>query len=71
MSDLVDLAKRMAKQSVADFDVVPDTELIICAGPPYCHLEGDVAVAAQNAGCVWCKRIHVGLFTVEEKPGTA
>jgi len=29
----------------------------VCQGPPRCTLEGDAAVAAQEAGCVWCKRI--------------
>jgi hypothetical protein len=31
----------------------------VCAGPPYCSLEGDDAVAAQIAGCVWCRRIAI------------
>ena len=31
----------------------------VCQGPPRCQLEGDEAVAAQQAGCVWCRRIIV------------
>jgi len=30
-----------------------------CAGPPACLLEGDVAIEAQKAGCIWCRRIYV------------
>ena len=36
-----------------DSDVV---ELIICQGPPRCDLDGDEAIKAQQAGCVWCRR---------------
>jgi hypothetical protein len=35
-------------------------EVIACAGPPACLLEGDDAVAAAQAGCQWCRRITVG-----------
>jgi len=31
--------------------------IIVCQGPPVCLLMGDEAVAAQKAGCIWCKRI--------------
>lgn len=31
----------------------------VCQGPPRCALEGDEAVAAQIAGCVWCTRITI------------
>lgn len=34
-------------------------EVIVCNGPPDCHLEGDDAVANQIAGCPLCKRIVV------------
>lgn len=33
--------------------------VIVCQGPPRCPLEGDEAVAAQEAGCIWCKRITI------------
>lgn len=29
----------------------------VCQGPPRCDLADDEAVAAQKAGCIWCKRI--------------
>lgn len=35
------------------------TVIHVCAGPPQCALEGDDAVAAQIAGCVWCRRITI------------
>lgn len=50
-----------------------DPLVIVCQGPPRCLLEGNDAVKAQEAGCVWCKRIIVhrdGTETVQE-PGTA
>ncbi len=34
-----------------------DPMVIVCQGPPVCALEGDEAMAAQQAGCVWCRRI--------------
>ena len=34
-------------------------EVIVCAGPPACDLQGDTAVEAQEAGCPRCKRIVV------------
>lgn len=40
----------------------PDDEdpvVVVCAGPPVCLLEGDAAMQAVLAGCVWCKRITV------------
>lgn len=27
----------------------------VCQGPPVCDLEDGAAVAAQVAGCVWCR----------------
>lgn len=50
-----------------------DPQVIVCQGPPRCALEGDDAVAEQEKGCVWCKRIIVhsnGTETVIE-PGLA
>jgi hypothetical protein len=35
------------------------TVIHVCAGPPACLLEGDDAVAAMQAGCVWCRRITI------------
>ena len=49
------------------------TRIIVCAGPPACLLQDDAAVDAQNAGCVWCKRIVIdgeGNETITE-PGHA
>ena len=34
-------------------------EVWICQGPPRCALEGDAAVAAQEAGCIWCDVITI------------
>ena len=50
-----------------------DPKVIVCAGPPACHLEDDEAVAAQIAGCVWCRRIriHEDGTETEEGPGHA
>lgn len=50
-----------------------DPQVIVCQGPPRCDLEGDEAVAAQMAGCPWCRRITLhddGSETVTE-PGHA
>lgn len=33
------------------------TTIFVCQGPPRCDLQGDEAVAAQEAGCPFCKRI--------------
>lgn len=35
------------------------TVIHICAGPPACELEDEVAVKAQQDGCVWCRRIII------------
>ena len=32
--------------------------VVVCQGPPRCMNEGDVAIAAAEAGCRWCRRIH-------------
>lgn len=47
--------------------------VIACQGPPRCDLEGDAAVEAQRADCVWCSRITLhgdGSETLVE-PATA
>ena len=47
-----------------------DPMVICCAGPPLCMLQGDEAVAAQQAGCELCKRIIVhsdGTETIVER----
>lgn len=33
--------------------------VIVCQGAPRCDLEDGEAVKAQEAGCIWCKRILV------------
>lgn len=30
--------------------------IVVCQGPPCCDKEGDEAVEAAKAGCVWCER---------------
>jgi hypothetical protein len=50
-----------------------DPVVIVCQGPPACRLEGDAAIEAQEAGCVWCRRITVhadGTETVTEPART-
>jgi len=39
-----------------DYDE-PDQTLIICQGPPVCHLSGDACLRSQLSGCVWCRRV--------------
>jgi hypothetical protein len=34
-------------------------EVIVCAGPPECDLEGDAAVQAAEAGCPKCRHLKV------------
>lgn len=49
------------------------TTIWVCQGEPGCDLEGDNAVAAQIAGCPYCKQIRLaddGTVTVIE-PGRA
>ncbi len=48
-------------------------EIIVCQGPPRCPLNGDDAVAAQKAGCVWCRRItvHSDHSETVKEPGNA
>lgn len=36
-----------------------DPEVIVCAGPPDCLLQGDEAVQNQIDGCPRCRRIVV------------
>lgn len=51
---------------------IPDEEpavVIVCAGPPHCAHEGDEAVAAQIAGCVWCRRIVIADDLSETETG--
>ena len=36
-----------------------ESEIIVCAGPPDCLLQGDEAVKAAVAGCPRCRRIIV------------
>lgn len=34
-------------------------KIIVCQGSPRCLLEDDEAVAAQQAGCIWCRIIYI------------
>jgi len=46
-----------------------DPQIIVCAGPPACILDGDDAVTAARRGCPLCTRITVhpdGSETVNE-----
>lgn len=46
-------------------------EIIVCAGPPLCELEGDEAVQAQQDGCPICRRICIhedGTETEYQRP---
>lgn len=45
-----------------------DPMIIVCAGPPACLLQGEAAIAHQNAGCLTCKRKVVTLEGVRELP---
>ena len=36
-----------------------EPEVIVCAGPPTCLLDGDEAIAAAQAGCPNCRHIVV------------
>lgn len=45
------------------------TTIIVCAGPPACALQGDEAVAAQQEGCVWCRRITIADDGTESETG--
>lgn len=52
-----------------DLDDETAPRVIVCQGPPVCDLQGDDAVRAQEAGCVWCQVITVhqdGTETVRE-----
>ncbi len=37
----------------------PTTEVIVCAGPPLCAIEGDAAIENAQAGCPNCRHIVV------------
>lgn len=46
--------------------------IYICQGPPVCDFEGDAAVDAQKAGCLWCRRdTLIGDQWVTEEPSRA
>lgn len=45
------------------------TIIHVCAGPPACALQGDEAMAAQIAGCVWCRRITIADDGTESETG--
>jgi hypothetical protein len=51
----------MSEQPVRENEgsVEDDPIVIVCQGPPRCALEGDEAIAAQETGCRWCRRIIV------------
>lgn len=50
-----------------------DPCVIVCQGPPVCLLMGDEAMAAQIAGCVWCRRtwIHRDCTETVREPARA
>ena len=43
--------------------------IYVCAGPPKCPLEDDEAVAAQKAGCIWCRVITIHPDGTETEKG--
>lgn len=46
-------------------------EVVVCAGPPACELQGDEAIAAANDGCLLCRRICInedGTETEYQRP---
>lgn len=51
--------------SESEYDPFKDSwpELVstihVCQGPPRCDLQGEDAVKAQVAGCIWCKKIRL------------
>lgn len=47
--------------------------IIVCQGPPRCDLMDEEAVAAQKAGCKWCKKIWIDEHGKEfvDEPGEA
>lgn len=48
-----------------------DSEVIVCAGPPACQIQGDDAVKNQIDGCPLCRRIVIhadGNETEYKKP---
>ncbi len=42
---------------MADSNPNDHPEVIVCAGPPLCELQGDAAIEQQMAGCPICQRI--------------
>jgi hypothetical protein len=39
---------------------MPDCpEVIVCAGPPLCNLQGDACIEAADSGCPLCKHIVI------------
>lgn len=36
-----------------------DPQVIVCAGPPECLLQGDEAIESAQAGCPKCRRIVI------------
>ena len=34
-----------------------DPEVVVCAGPPHCMLQGDEAIANAQSGCPLCRHI--------------
>jgi hypothetical protein len=48
------------------------TTIWVCQGAPRCDLLGDDAIAAQRAGCPWCRRVIIDEFGEHViEPGTA
>lgn len=45
------------------------TVITVCQSAPRCSLEGVAALAAQNAGCIWCDRITTWPDGTETKTG--
>ena len=63
----------MNRSRSSNFDADWPATIWVCQGPPLCQLENDEAVAAQLAGCVWCRRIVIDQDGTERisEPGHA
>lgn len=53
----------MVRPMTEDDDVA---RIFVCQGPPRCDLHGDEAVAAQEAGCPFCRVIYVDTVSGDE-----
>lgn len=74
MARLVSTHKTRGQSALAAVDdlrasLLPgdDGRVIVCSGPPVCHLVNEDAVAAQKHGCTRCTSIAVNEATFEKQ----